>query len=926
MREAGEELQQQQPARRTLANAVELLHLLNHIVTPFICKRTPELKSELLQEMRASGFLEHWARLVLMLLACGDADAVAVTRELHRTGFFLMYNCAFDTDLACHSPCLSYLTSSYLVRLCAALDGGTVYGMPVQGTGKDTAPAPAPVERGVALPPFPKMAFSSSPSKASYFAEWALTLWSHSARQSREELQADLRLGGSGGLAACPGAASPGPSSAAGGCGWQQERWRLQVRPAPGQGGAAGGGQEAAGGSEPPAALRRWVGCASSPPLHTRAAFEVSLRLAEVAVGELERLEEEQRQQQGRRRGASAGSSGAAAGHLRLPAARAGAVAEKALQCARMSFPELSDAASMPAWVRDRMAAYWRLLLRAAASPRLKDSTGDGPTLTYGGLPWAELVELLTDLHVPDTALNRLPPGPTPDVAAALSAGLLPAVERMLRRNDGPGLSLSSWPGGFAAYERAAAGWAQLLAFGPRDAVFSLLATAFKRSCVAMWSQSTDATVVVDMYSAGGRALELLVSAAPLRWLVALAEERGLEGADLTDALEAGGYAGTARLAAADGDDDDEFDDTDDVHEGAGDTDDGGGDTDETDYDGDADGDSGGRAGDDGGRAGDDGGRAGDDGGRAGDDGGRAGDDGGRAGDDGGRAGDDGGRAGDDGFAQLRLAVSCVAMLNVEVMVGIHVMVVATAVNGSALPPVIPELLSWLPAALAAYNPTAARSWGRLLAASLLHFARTEGEVLHAQQLGPPLRRALWAVVCLVPEQVPGLLEHMQSCLHELYSVVSRVGEPQARAALVARAREPLQVMLSRVLGPGGPVEDADLYAALAQAPRSGGSTGGSGGRFVLARGLCDPPADVERWLTAARLLAPMAEIQAVATPRCAHPFCTNLNGDSEADLPLEVACACRRRGCRRAYCSAHCRDEDAVKRPHRTATARGRR
>ncbi|KXZ44447.1 hypothetical protein GPECTOR_67g287 [Gonium pectorale] len=754
MWEAAEQLQhQQQPGRRFLAGALDLMTALDYVMTPFLSESTHDLQLPLRLELRlelgGSGLMDHWARLMLLLSSragTNGVDASALAVQLHRTGFILVYNCSCQPELLREGPFLSYLASLYLVQLCAALDGGPVYGMPVQGTHEGAAALPA---ARAPLLPLLDAPTAISPNKATYFAEWVLFTWALVARESREELQADLRLGGSSGLAACPGAASPGPSSAAGGCGWRQER--------------------------------------------------------------------------------SAARRGAAAGRLRLPAARAGAVAEKALLCARMSFPELSDAASVPAWVHDRMAAYWRLLLRAAASPRLKDSTPDTPPgMNFGGMPWSDPWELVTDLHVPDTALHRLPPGPTPDVSAALSAGLLPAVERMLRRNDGPGLSLSSWPGGFAAYERAAAGWAQLLAFGPRDAVFSLLATAVKRMFatigVTRESEPTNAAPVTHASAASGRALELLVSAAPLRWLVAQLQEAG------PDAGAAARGEGPAEEvpAAADG---------------------------------------------------------------------------------------------DGGLSQLQLVASFVALLLVDLMMGVHGPVISAAYKELALPPVVPELLTWFPVIVTALDRRQPAHWGRLLAAALLHLAREEGDT-YAQQLGPPLRRALWAVICQAPERVTEVLADIDECLDDLQDVVSKVARSQGRPPI--SRKEQMVPILQRVLGPFGLLPDLGLLAVLEATAafgrgdrRRGEAVGAASGMAHGQQRRWSPPADVEPWLRVGKLLASSAEVVATLPRRCHNSLCTNMSGDSEKHLSLTVRCGCRLPTCDRSYCSMRCHAEDAVVRPH---------
>ncbi|KAG2489974.1 hypothetical protein HYH03_011603 [Edaphochlamys debaryana] len=120
------------------------------------------LASALHEELAASGLLEHWARLALVLTSWEDGEDEAAKAQ-RRLGCSL-WTLLDDGDVkpwartlvSGSCPSLAYLLSSHLVALAAELDGGPTYGLPTapadgSAPGPSSNSAPSPKAR----PPIP---------------------------------------------------------------------------------------------------------------------------------------------------------------------------------------------------------------------------------------------------------------------------------------------------------------------------------------------------------------------------------------------------------------------------------------------------------------------------------------------------------------------------------------------------------------------------------------------------------------------------------------------------------------------------------------------------------------------------------------------------------------------------------------------------
>ncbi|KAG2494629.1 hypothetical protein HYH03_007148 [Edaphochlamys debaryana] len=129
-----------------------------------------------------------------------------------------------------------------------------------------------------------------------------------------------------------------------------------------------------------------------------------------------------------------------------------------------------------PPWLRRRLAAWWRAALTWAQ---------EGLTEGWGDLLWL--------LHLPSLQHSHgLPAEPSPDLAAALSAGYLPAVERLLRSPSfdpekyGPSTGFPAAPGQLSV-------WSEVLAFSDPAQALSFVASASKRIWCAVRAMSAAA-------------------------------------------------------------------------------------------------------------------------------------------------------------------------------------------------------------------------------------------------------------------------------------------------------------------------------------------------------------------------------------------------------------------------------------------------
>ncbi|KXZ41328.1 hypothetical protein GPECTOR_548g558 [Gonium pectorale] len=253
-----------------------------------------ELQQQLVAELRASGLLEHLARLLLTLLASSPPPALGMLVERLPSWFgSLCHVCHKHCScvLSCLlpvSPCLSYFVSCSLVSACADLERGpgcSLYGMPPAHWLRRRAGDPEVFR--------PNLGF--------------LDAWECAVKAERERLVAVL-VGEAGEVASTSHTSLAGRSLRSL---YRRElslltRQELEREAAPhpaseGQGGG-GGSQVAAGVCLPPAAqlslplataaadeveaARQRLELSGVPPLNTAATFEVCMRLAEVATAE----------------------------------------------------------------------------------------------------------------------------------------------------------------------------------------------------------------------------------------------------------------------------------------------------------------------------------------------------------------------------------------------------------------------------------------------------------------------------------------------------------------------------------------------------------------------------------------------------------------------------------------------------------------
>ncbi|KXZ45520.1 hypothetical protein GPECTOR_53g106 [Gonium pectorale] len=452
----------------------------------FLCG---ELRSEFDAELQASGLLEQCGRAVLLLASYGNG----IPLELSCTGHDLM-----SLGIASSSagdlrgrPCLSYLLSCHMVQLCAALDGGPTYGLPEAGEGPGAAPK----------------LVTESAEMDSYLAQCGLEMWENTIRRARE---------------------GPGECIAA-------------AAPAIGDAGAVGG-------------VGPVDGDALVLPLNRRAAFRVAMRLVAAAFAAVPRA-----QGAGAAAGAAAGAGGggAAAGAAAGPQAAKVAPSEamslllRALKCAREACREEAACAAgaAPPGALGRLGRLWEVRLAAAERAQLVEN---GQSWTGGcGRRWNtwDFEPVILHLELPrsaDTGLAALPAAPSLDVAAALGAGYVARIERLMRRCSPEVRTSLKLPGRYDA-----AAWAQMLAFGPLRETLSLLATAAKK--VGKGSAEPVAEYQACMwYDQSVGEVELLLSPVPLQWLRGVAAGGAAAAPEPVGAGEADSLAaGPPRLCAA---------------------------------------------------------------------------------------------------------------------------------------------------------------------------------------------------------------------------------------------------------------------------------------------------------------------------------------------------------------------------------------
>ncbi|KXZ42216.1 hypothetical protein GPECTOR_180g252 [Gonium pectorale] len=253
--------------------------------------------------------------------------------------------------------------------------------------------------------------------------------------------------GHGGGVVDGPGAAALVSSSL-------RSLFRRVIRAARGGGGGTAGREIPAGALE---AAERGCRLAGAPPLHSAAAFELSMRVATAAVrvmaaaaaaGDLERLP---------------------AGHLIQPTA-APELASQALRCGWWALGEEAvAAAAVDTATADRMQCWWRMLVVAvdAAEMAEPDERGD----KWFRHSWDGLGRYFYLPPLADERAGKLPAAPSPWVAAALRAGFVSRALVMMRAHR----YSKRWHMGLMGLVRRLDqdwAWGQLFAFGsPRKTV-----------------------------------------------------------------------------------------------------------------------------------------------------------------------------------------------------------------------------------------------------------------------------------------------------------------------------------------------------------------------------------------------------------------------------------------------------------------------
>ncbi|KXZ47372.1 hypothetical protein GPECTOR_36g93 [Gonium pectorale] len=490
-----------QAAADALAETEQLLSLYREVLDAEDSENQDQraandtLLRELGLELEASGVLDAWSRLLLLLTACeGWQDEAA--KQLHA-----MANCmsalawSEETNwqqsqprLLLSSPCLAYLLTSHVVGLCAALDEGHTYGMPREEEREEEreeregreASAAAPALATVAAPLFGatglRLRRRGSPEGAgTVLAQWALSLWAETLETESLELRRTatrlLRLSEVEGRQELRERLEALHRSAHDG--WHTRPFRLPkayrlgvavLEPLQAEGLSAAAQAELA-------ALRRRVELAAMPPLNSAAAFELAMRLAARAAEALSADGDA---------ASAAAPPEAVAGPgpssrppraqarrapsntvLRVALREAEDLGAQALLCSRGAIGEWwyrSDSTCPPA-VAARLGRWWAALAAFVDGVVRRHSAAYVPRSTWRGLE-ARLAVVVTDTDEG----KALPAHPTPCVAAALEAGYLPRLTNVLRGllHEPESLDDLLDPG-----IRAMWAWRQLLAFGP---------------------------------------------------------------------------------------------------------------------------------------------------------------------------------------------------------------------------------------------------------------------------------------------------------------------------------------------------------------------------------------------------------------------------------------------------------------------------
>ncbi|KXZ45519.1 hypothetical protein GPECTOR_53g105 [Gonium pectorale] len=257
--------------------------------------------------------------------------------------------------------------------------------------------------------------------------------------------------------------------------------------------------------------------CIHVPPRSRQAACRVALRLAAAAFQAMPR---------GQDPSAASVEDGPAgafddAPQDRIPPSHAASLLLRALRCAREACRDEAVCAAdlAPPGALSRLGRLWELRLAAAERAQLVE---DHESWNGGqGVRWTfyNFEPLLLRLESPAGTGEGPPAAPSLDVAAALGAGYISRIERMMRV---PGPVTKRLLRLVAEAECDPAAWAPVLAFGPLRDTLSLLATAARR--VRRDAVEATASSHFEMrYSRTVGAAELLLATVSLRWLRGLA-------------------------------------------------------------------------------------------------------------------------------------------------------------------------------------------------------------------------------------------------------------------------------------------------------------------------------------------------------------------------------------------------------------------
>ncbi|KXZ45801.1 hypothetical protein GPECTOR_50g595 [Gonium pectorale] len=479
----------------------------------------------LVSEILESGILEQFSRLVLLLSGCeGWQDEAAM--QLGKLAEALIdpediyaFGADVTSKLLLSSPCLSYLLSSHVVGLCAALDGGPTYGMPA-AAGAAAAPTAAASTtgsdqwQGFVAPVYGlkglRLQQPSVPEDVgTWLAQWALSVWQRTIDDERLKALGEAPSG-------------KGPQAASKVQAPPAEQHKATQQPAVAEAAASAVGPPAADASAPAAhppvvdaadsvaafpasdpvapavaslpaatlraAYRRQIAAAEQgpqgpetaqqlttlkakcaltamPPLHTGGTFELCMRLAAAASEAMLAAD----------RPAAAGvmenspPPARPCGAKRIAACEVADMAFWALRTSRHAIGARAMAArTVNAATADRIRRWWRAAVTVIDAAEGRGETCAGPPRADARFrsAWNRMKE---DLSITGNPSRDMPPEPSPCVGAALDAGFLPRLLTLLRAVEHTGEGLVRL-GVLPADGKTRWAWKEVLAFGdPRE-------------------------------------------------------------------------------------------------------------------------------------------------------------------------------------------------------------------------------------------------------------------------------------------------------------------------------------------------------------------------------------------------------------------------------------------------------------------------